>query len=139
MRNYMINGQAIYGDRLLSFFDEALRDQMFTRTRSTFALDVRTDENGYVVEVDLPGVSKEDVKIELLDDQMTISVDKNTENVEEKSGYVRRERREIASKRMIMLPDSDAEGIEAKLTDGVLTVNVPKLKKEEQTRQIEIQ
>ena len=143
MKNYMIsNGQALYGDRFVSILDDMLRDQAFVRRPaflSTFALDVRSDESSYIVEANLPGVNKEDVKIELLDSRMTISVDKKEESTEKKEGYLRRERSEIASRRTILLPESDAEGIEAKLTDGVLTVNVPKVKKEDLTRHIEVQ
>ena len=143
MKNYMIcRNPSVYGDRFANLWDDLFNDQIMTRypmTNLNFALDVSGDENGYTIEADLPGVNKDDVRIELVNNQLTISVDSKKESKEEKAGYIRKERREIASKRTILLPDSDGEGVEARLADGVLTVSVPKVKKEELTKKIEIQ
>ena len=143
MKNYMIaGGRNLYGDRLLQVYDELMRDSLFGRNcavRTNFAIDLRSEEGGYTIDADLPGVKKEEVSIELMDDLMTITVDKKEEENQENDNYIRRERRDLLTKRTFYLPDSDAEGVEAKLADGVLTVTIPKIKKADQTKTIEIQ
>jgi len=144
MKNMILsNGlQNSYNDGYLSnVLDDFFRDVWMPSrgvSRSTFRVDLRADENGYTVDADLPGVRKEDVKIDMNEDQLSISVERSEETKEEKDNYIHRERRSFASKRVITLPEADTEGIEAKLADGVLTIRVPKAEKVEVIRSIEI-
>lgn len=92
-------------------------------------LDIAETETGFVVEVDLPGLSKEDVDIELSEDTLTITGHRKTASDEGKN-YHRRERYSGRFGRSVQLPTLvDREGIEATFENGVLRVALPKSEK----------
>jgi HSP20 family protein len=101
------------------------------------AVDIEEQENAYVVEAELPGVKREDVNIELIGKELTITGELKEE---EREGVLRRSaRRRGRFDYRVVLPDEvDAENIEANLSDGVLTVRVPKSERA-QRRRIEVQ
>lgn len=89
-------------------------------------LDVFEKDNMLVAKVDLPGVKKEDVKIEFVDGQLTISGERKHEVEEKKDNYYRCERETGSFFRTIPLPEGiKAEQVTANFTDGVLEVKVP--------------
>jgi HSP20 family protein len=99
-------------------------------------VDVEETEDAWIVEAEVPGAKRKDIKVELQDSQLAISGEIKER---ERAGIVRRRtRRRGAFEYRVTLPgDADPEGVDANLHDGVLTVRVPKAKKS-QTRQIEI-
>lgn len=97
------------------------------RAREPFKVDVQEDDKGYVVEADLPGVTKDELDIEMNEDKLTISVNYSEEKDEEEKNYIHRERSRYSVSRGAYLKDADADNISAKLEDGVLTVKVPKV------------
>ncbi|HAJ94391.1 MAG TPA: heat-shock protein Hsp20 [Synergistaceae bacterium] len=100
-----------------------------TLAYDTFKVDVQDSGNEYLIEAEMPGLRKEDIKLGLDDGRLTISVTKN-ENTEEKDkNYIHRERRSVSMSRTIHLADADASGIKAKLSDGLLKITVPKAEK----------
>ncbi|KAL2643962.1 hypothetical protein R1flu_011549 [Riccia fluitans] len=102
---------------------------------------VETPE-AHVFKADLPGLKKEEVKIHVEDDQfLTISGERNKEQVDEKDSYRRVERSYGKFHRQFRLPEnSKVQEIAAKMENGVLTVTVPKVEvaKEAQVRNVEI-
>lgn len=93
-------------------------------------------DNGmeYVVKAELPGITKEDLDVELTENSIEISAEKKTEETEEKQGYIRKERRYANFHRSIPLRDAILpDKAEAELKDGVLTVKLPKSAPEEKT------
>lgn len=107
--------------------------------RDTFKVDVQQKENEYLVEAELPGVSREQVNIELIDGNLQISVKQEANVNEENKDYIHRERRYSSMSRSIYLADATQEGIRAKLDNGVLKVAVPRQKKTDNSRRIEIE
>ena len=95
----------------------------------TFKVDVQDKGNEYLIEAEMPGLSKEDIKLGLDDGKLTISVTKNESTEEKDKNYIHRERRSVSMSRTIHLADADASGIKAKLSDGLLKVTVPKAEK----------
>lgn len=99
----------------------------FERFRSNL---LRTDmvetDNEYRLEADVPGLNKENVKINLDDDVLTLTAEYSS--TEENEKYHWRERRMEHAMKRIRLPKNgyDREGIKAKCLDGVLTVTIPK-------------
>ena len=94
------------------------------------ATDIHEDQDHYYARFEVPGVKKEDVKLELNDRLLTVSVEKKTqgEGGESRFSYTR----------SISVPDSiKAEGIAAKLEDGILTVTLPK-SEESKPRNIQV-
>lgn len=104
----------------------------FADTPQEFAftprLDLKEDDNHYVVKVDIPGVENPDLSVTIEDRFLNVS-GKVDETVEEKDGnrFLRRERRSGHFQRTITLPGPvDAENMKAEYREGVLTVTVPK-------------
>ena len=87
--------------------------------------DVEETDDAYTVELDLPGVTRDDVDIQLDDRRLTVSGD--IEEKERKGILHRRTRRVGRFHFSVSLPgDVDADNVSARLHDGVLTVHVPK-------------
>lgn len=93
----------------------------------TPAVDIRETETGYTIHADVPGVKAEDIDINMENNVLTISGQRETETTETREGYKRVERVRGKFHRRFSLPDSvDSERITAKTTNGVLEVNIPK-------------
>ena len=102
--------------------------------------DVRETDEGYELAVDLPGMKKDDITLELQNGYLTISTQKNLENKEEKNGkLLRQERYTGTMQRSFYVGDNlTEEDVQAKYEDGVLTVKLPKkeAKKDPEKKQI---
>ena len=91
------------------------------------AMDVVESDDHYVLRADLPGLSENDVKIELEENVLTISGERKAEHQERKEGYYRVERSSGSFSRSLTLPEGvDADGIKANFDNGVLEVSIPK-------------
>jgi HSP20 family protein len=87
---------------------------------------VETDEQ-FVLRADLPGLSEDDVSIELEDNVLTVSGERKAEHEARKEGYYRVERAYGAFHRQLTLPEGvDPEAVEAAFDKGVLEVRIPK-------------
>jgi HSP20 family protein len=107
--------------------------------RETFKLDIQDKDIEYLVQADLPGVKKEEIKIGLEAGRLTISVEREEKIDEEKKNYVHKERRYTSMCRSMFLADAKSEGIKAKLDEGVLTITIPKEAKAETAVKIDIE
>jgi HSP20 family protein len=98
-------------------------------------VDIEEGDDAYVLEAELPGVQRDDVNIELVGNELMISGELKER---ERKGIVRRRARRVGRfDYRVMLPSQvEAKNIEAKLSDGVLTVRVPK--QEQGRRRIEV-
>ena len=123
-------------------FDELEPSFFGNRARSVrgFRTDVTDTGDAYKLEAELPGFNKDDIKIDIEDDCLTISAERSMENKEEdKQNFVKRERYYGSFSRSFDISGIDADAIEASYTDGVLTLTMPK--KQEQlpaSRRLEI-
>ena len=98
----------------------------------TPAVNEKVDEKGYYLEIDLPGVKKENIDISVNDGILTISGERKLEKKEEKENYTRIESFFGRFERSFKLPaDADLDNIEAKYEDGVLKIFIPKKQKPE--------
>jgi HSP20 family protein len=87
---------------------------------------VETDDE-FVLRADLPGLSEDDVNIELEDNVLTISGERKAEHEERKEGYYRVERSSGSFTRSLTLPEGvDPDAVKASFERGVLEVRVPK-------------
>jgi len=92
------------------------------------ACDIDENESRYLVTVDLPGVSKENVKVEFQDGALFISGDKHAERREDKGTRHLEERTSGSFKRWFALPSEvDAAKIQASYENGVLKITAPKI------------
>lgn len=93
--------------------------------------DVMEEDDKVTVTTDMPGIEKEGIELSLKDNALVISAGHGKEKDSEKEGYIRKERTYTRYHREILLPEGvSEEGASAKLHNGVLTVTLPKLKKE---------
>jgi HSP20 family protein len=91
------------------------------------AMDVTENDDSYVVSLELPGVAKEDVSVELHDDLLTIRGEKKSEREEKKERRRWVERRYGSFSRSFTLPRNAAgDRVNASFKDGVLTLTIPK-------------
>jgi len=104
-----------------------------------FRLDIHDNDKEYIIEADIPGAQKDEIIVNLVDGQLTISVDREEAAGKDKKNYLHKERRFTSMSRTIQLANTDPDGIKAKLEHGVLTVTVPKLEKKDTSKKIEIE
>jgi HSP20 family protein len=91
------------------------------------AMDLLETNDHFVLRADLPGMSEEDVKIELEDATLTVSGERKTEHESEQEGFYRVERASGAFQRSLTLPQGvDPESVSASFDRGVLEVRIPK-------------
>lgn len=91
------------------------------------AMDLVETEDDFVLRSDLPGLSEQDVNIELEDNVLTISGERKAEHDEHGEGYYRVERASGAFSRSLTLPEGvDPEGVRASFDRGVLEVRIAK-------------
>jgi HSP20 family protein len=117
--------------------DSFLGDKLVARIP---AVNISETENEFQVELAVPGLKKEDLKISLDKNVLTVAAEKKTENVEEGKKFSKREYSYNSFSRSFTLPESaDHSKIEADYTDGILTLSITK--KEEakfQSREIAV-
>jgi HSP20 family protein len=91
------------------------------------AMDLVETDDHLVLKADLPGMTKEDVDIEVKDNVLTVSGERKAEQEDKTDGYYRIERAFGSFSRSLTLPQGiDADAISADFTDGVLEVRIPK-------------
>lgn len=119
------------------FNDSFVSDRMVSRVP---AVNIAETEGNYQIELAAPGLKKEDFKINVDKNTLSITVEKKSEAVQENKKFNRREFSYSSFVRSFSLPDTiDYSGIDARYTDGILTIELAK--KEEakiQTREIEV-
>jgi HSP20 family protein len=94
---------------------------------TSFKTDIKENEKAYVLEAEMPGVTRGDIKLDLNEDVLTISIERKEEKNEEKGNYIRRERHYGSCGRSFRIDNVKHEGIDAKFDNGVLIVTLPKL------------
>jgi len=121
---------ALYGNNPFDLIDQVFGDENFFDSQPrTPAVDVRDEADRYVVEAELPGLSEKDIRLELKNNVLSLSTlnGDEKEKKDDDGRWIRRERREFRFSRSFTLPeDTDAEKIEAKFRDGLLTIELPK-------------
>ena len=110
-------------------------DIVASAPRTAPAVNVKVDENAYTMEVAAPGLKKEFCRISINDEgNLNIAIENKFEHKEEdkKEHYLRREFSYTNYQQTYTLPeDVQKDDISAKVEDGVLTIVLPKMKKEE--------
>jgi HSP20 family protein len=104
------------------------------------AVNISENEKAYEIELAVPGFKKEDFKIHVEDDVMTISAEEKREETQEDKNYSRREYHYASFTRSFRLPDNAKDDeVKALYTDGMLKLTIPKTKEEvKATKEIKI-
>ena len=95
---------------------------------SSCKTDIRDAGDKYVLESELPGFEKEDIKLDLSGTQLTIAAEHSANNDEkdDKGNYIRRERTFGSYKRSFDIGDINTDAISAEYKNGILTIELPK-------------
>lgn len=102
------------------------------------AIDLRETSSEYILEADMPGLKREDIHLEVLDNVVTIRGERKSEQEREGNGYHRVERQYGSFSRSIDVPGGfNPDQVTAKFENGVLTVTLPK-REEAKPKQIEV-
>ena len=135
---------------LPGILDDFFGNEWVDKTSSTApAVNVIETDKEYKVEIAAPGLTRDDFKIDINEDnELTVSMEKKVEKNEEsekegkKHTYLRREFSYSSFRQRMILPDNvNVDNIDAKMENGVLTIDIPKKPEEEKRknmRQIDI-
>ena len=127
---------------MMNAFDTPFFREFFAEPgKMSMRVDVIRQEDAYQLKADLPGVSRENLHLQVDGGVLTIAAEVNASKQEEQNGYVLSERRSGRVERSFRLEDIDEAAITADYVDGVLTVTLPRLKAEDKPglRVIDIQ
>ncbi len=126
-------------------FDDFFQDDFFRGKEKTNLMktDIRETEDSFILDIDLPGYNKEDIKIDVTDGYLTIHAKtENKEEKKEKHKYIRRERFVGEVNRSFYVGDDiKKDEVKASFRNGILNLEIPKKKdeeKEEEKHYIEI-
>ena len=114
----------------------AVKDNVMAFSPKT---NTRESENSYHIEVELPGLSKEDISIDLKDNKLTVFGQRELKKEVKEEDYYKVESSFGKFQRQFSLPeDIDKENISANSNNGVLEVTIPKLEERVTKKRIEI-
>ena len=96
---------------------------------SQTSCDVIDEGNQFRVKMDVPGIKKNEVKLNVTDNSLEVSAEHKEESEEKKKNYLRKERSQVSFYRSLPLSEKIVSNkVMAKLTDGVLDITLPKSK-----------
>ncbi|MBY0425077.1 MAG: Hsp20/alpha crystallin family protein [Cytophagales bacterium] len=129
----------VFSDIFDNFFNETLHRAGGKYSSFVPSVDIVENEKSYEVHAALPGLKKEDVKIELKDKQITISGERKFENENNSKNYHVVETQYGSFSRTFYLPEHvDESKISAEFKDGILNVVIPKDQKKTEKTTIQI-
>ncbi len=128
--------------RFERMFDDFFKPS-FVTTGSNMSMktDIIEKENEYILEIELAGYGKDDVKLSVDDGYLKVEANKTVERDNSTEKVIHKERYYGSQSRSFYIGNVDQELIQAKFNDGVLSVNIPKeqLKLEDKTKYISIE
>lgn len=112
----------------LDIFDEVFADPFFgEKENKIMKTDLKEKDGKYMLEIDVPGYDKEDIKIELNEGYLTVSAEKNEEKEDKHAKYLKRERFiGMCSRSYYVGENLKEEDIKASFKNGILTIEFPK-------------
>ena len=126
---------------LSNLFDDEFFPVLQNRSTSMPAVNIKEDEKKYNLELAIPGMDKNDLKIDINEDVLTISSESKNETEESSNGYKRKEFSYSSFCRSFYIPENvNRDAIEANYKDGILTIGLSKQEEEKSkiARQINI-
>lgn len=128
---------------LRSFVSDFFNDPFFAGFMSAahpIKADIRETDKEYIIDAEMPGVKKEDIKLELRDGTLTLAVENTQQTDEERENYIRKERRMSSFSRSFYVDNVKNEDVAARYDNGILTITLPKQEgAKENSHRIDIQ
>ena len=131
-----------YGRAVRSMFPFDSLDEFFMPSSEVapgFKMDVEDAGDAYVVTAFLPGVTRDQIDVELNEGRLSISVDVKETDEHKAKTFLHKETSEWQDTRGVYLKDAASAGLSAKLADGVLSVSIPKLDEKANVTKISIE
>ena len=147
---------SIFGENLFDDFDSWFSDPVEKRffgkknplygkhAKNLMKTDVQESDDSYIMEMDLPGFSKDEVKVSLKDGYLTVKAAKGLDEESEKKNtkYIRKERYAGECERSFYVGDVKESDIKGEFKHGILTLTIPKVQPQKEvdtTKYIEIE
>jgi len=124
--------------RDFDLFDDFFNDPFFRgekrHSHPLMKTDIKENEDNYIIDIDLPGFDKKDIQIDVENGYLNINAKSDSSNDEEEKGkFIRRERYYGECSRSFYIGEDVCEDdIKASFKNGILTLDVPKVKEEDQ-------
>ena len=114
-------------DWVNSFFDDGFF-RPFQPFDGGMKADIRETDDSYLIDVEVPGMSKDNLDIELNDNVLTVTaqIEDKKDEKDKEGRYIRRERRSGMFRRSFVLDNVKVADLDAKMDNGVLTIVCPK-------------
>lgn len=136
---YRRPNQDLFSRPFTDILDEMFNDVRTTNERFLPSIDIAETEKAFEIKAQLPGITKDDINIDLENGRLTISGERKLENEDNNKKYHRVETQYGSFTRSFQLPDSiDQDSIAANFENGVLNITIEK-NEEKAKRKIEIQ
>jgi HSP20 family protein len=128
VRNYTpVNRVNTFPNLFDTFFNDIDRMEKPSFSNTLPSVNVVENDEKFRIELAAPGLTREDFKVNVHEDVLTISSEKKTEDAENKENYTRREFGYASFKRSFNLPETvDSDNIAATYNEGILNVTLPK-------------
>ncbi len=124
-------------DRIQRYFDDFSNFGFNMSDSFSPKIDVSEDKSNIIVSAEIPGVKKDNIKITLQDNILTIEGEKKKESEEKDKNFYRNERSYGAFKRSFTLPATvDSEKVQAKFEDGMLNITLKKLEQKVKSEKV---
>lgn len=124
-------------DRIQRYFDDFSNYGFNVSDNFSPRIDISEEKNNIIVEAEIPGVKKDNIKITLQDNILTIEGEKKKETEEKEKNYYRSERIYGSFKRSFTLPvEVDSEKVDAKFENGTLRITLKKMEEKTKTEKI---
>ena len=130
MKNYLQKRNYVR-DPFFDMFDDFFKPVFYDDSADSMRTDIKETENGYQLDVEMPGFDKKDIKIALENGYLTVSAQKSSKDEEgneknKNERYIRKECTVSCSRSYYVGNDVEKENVKAKCENGMLTLNVPK-------------
>lgn len=119
------------------FFDTFIPERRYVE-KVGGKCDIYEKDEKYFLEMEIPGLKKDEVKIEVEDGYLTITAEKSEVKEDEDKNYIRKEITYGSTQRKFYVGDIDSEDIKAEFKDGILNVSFPKEEKKSNKKEITI-
>ncbi|PID58974.1 MAG: heat-shock protein Hsp20 [Ignavibacteriae bacterium] len=126
-----------FSNRFQRFFDEFSGFNSLSKDSFSPRIDISEDEKTINIEAELPGIQKENLKITLQDNILTLEGEKKKVTEEKEKNYYREERSFGSFKRSFSLPvEVDSENVDANFKDGMLEIKLNKQEPKKETEKV---
>lgn len=113
--------------RDFDLFEDMFKDPIFKNENKVMKTDIKENDNNYIIDIEMPGYEKENIKIEVEDGYLNVHAYENVDKDNSEGNYVRRERYFGECSRSFYVGDDiEVEDIKANFKNGILKLTVPK-------------